>query len=93
MNILTFDLLPDLVGKQIRWQADIYKGNLGYYDYGLTGGVTSIKEIDISKRSPILKEEKIDKDSDDLIYAFRDRSTKDVLSFSDSDRFIYYELI
>lgn len=93
MNILSFDNLPELVGKKIRWQANIYKGNIGYYDYGLTGGITIIKEIDISKRSPILKEEKIDEKSDDIIYAFRDRSDNDVLSFSDSDRFISFEII
>ena len=102
---LTLAILPTLVGKVIEWNAEAYKHNKPYH------GTERIIEIDLSKRKPIIKTEKIDSTSDDLIFAFVDdhglarlakgegysiengNGSNNCLSFSDSFREIFYEII
>lgn len=69
---LTLSNLASIVGKTIIWEAEAYRANQGYHGYGCYGGKEKITEIDLTKRSPIVKSEKIDPKSDGLTYAFVD---------------------
>ena len=100
---LTLANLSELVGKTIEWRAEAYKGNSGYC------GIETILEIDLTKRNPIINTEFVDETSDNLHYAFVDDhtlegtedayffkkadGTNNCLSFSDSDREVFFRIV
>lgn len=88
-----------LIGRIIKWEADIYQGNLGHFGYGKAGGVVTITKVDPTNRWPILEAEI--HEGDNIRYAFNEwvspgeeatqKSLGEFLCFSDSDRYISYE--
>lgn len=89
-QILTSEILPTLVDKTISWSAPIYKSNLGHLGYGTAGGVVKITAVDIDDRRPI-KADIIE--GDNICYAFQDEFNPGYISYSDSDRFVGFEVI
>jgi hypothetical protein len=83
-QILTAEILPTLVGKTISWSAPAAKENHPY------GGVSKIIAVDMSQRRPIT-EEVIE--GDELSYAFQDEFNPGYLAYSDSDRFVGFQVI
>ena len=106
---LTLSNLESLVGKTIVWEAEAYKANQGFHGYGCYGGIEKITKVDLTARRPIVETEKVDTKSDNLTFAFVDDhtltghsegykfhradGTNNVLSFSDADREVFYEVI
>jgi hypothetical protein len=85
--LLTKENLPELVGKRIKWEAPIYKHNLGHYGYGLDGGICKILEVDLHNRRPITA---LIEEGANIDYAFIEL-VGSYISFSDYDRIISFE--
>jgi hypothetical protein len=83
-QLLTSEILPSLVGKTISWGAAAGKGNESYK------GVAKITAVDMSERRPITAETI---EGDDIWYAFQDEFNPGHISYSDSDRFVGFEVI
>jgi hypothetical protein len=82
--------LENLVGRKIKWHADMYKHNIGYYGRGKDGGICIIKSLDFKNRKPILDAEIIE--GADIRFAFFDGFEPSFIAYSDSDRLITFEL-
>ena len=103
MNALTTKLkvsdLVSLVGKTIKWDAFTNPINHGYFGKGHDGGICIIRKINDNPESPtlynsvrpILEVEIIE--GADITTAHIDFFKKDVLSFTDNDRHICYEVL
>ena len=89
-NLVDKSILPNLIGKTIKWECPIYKANLGHYGYGLDGGTFILKAIDLSAKKPIVEVEIIE--GADPKFIFVEKYENDnILCYSDSDRFVYFE--
>lgn len=90
-QILTAEILPSLVGKTINWAAPIYKGNLGYYGYGIDGGIATITEVNMAQRWPI-KARIIE--GSDINFGYIEKPwTEDYVAYSDADRPVSFEVV
>lgn len=106
---LTLANLASIVGKTIKWEAEANKHNKGYHGYGIYGGITRITAIDHNNYRPIIAADKVDHDSEDIIWAFVDdhslvsveggfvykkaTENNNCLSYSDSDREIFFDIL
>jgi hypothetical protein len=84
LQFLTSENLPSLVGKTITWAAPAYRNNEPY------GGVCKITAVDMNERRPI-KAETIE--GDEIWFAFQDEFNPGHISYSDSDRFVSFEVV
>lgn len=80
MELLHSSVISTLEGQLINWKAPIYKSNQGFYGYGLTGGYATVVD---GKLTTI---------AGDAI-EFASVSYDGIMSFSDSDRFIEFEVV
>lgn len=83
-QLLTAEILPSLLGKTINWSAPAYKGNEPYE------GVAKITAVDMEQRRPITAETI---EGDEIWFAFQDEFNPGHISYSDSDRFVGFEVI
>lgn len=83
-QVLTADILSTLVGKTISWVAPGHSSNGNYQ------GIAKIESVELAKRNPI--QAKII-EGDELNYAFNDDFHPGYISFSDSDRFVMFEIL
>ncbi|MFN3802468.1 hypothetical protein [Belliella pelovolcani] len=83
-QILTSEILPTLIGKTISWSAPAARENNPY------AGICKITAVDMNERRPI-KAETIE--GDEIWYSFQDEFNPGYISYSDSDRFVGFEVI
>lgn len=85
---MLLDVLPDLIGKKIRWYAPAYRMNKDYT------GVAIITSVDVNNRKPITS---ATLEGDELFYAFIDDMDsvdgRQVISYSDSYRNVTFEFL
>lgn len=75
--------IKDLVGKTIKWDAPGYRANGNY------GGAAKIIGYNEERRPFVC----LTISGDDLKYAFVDEYNDGLIAYSDSDRFVTYEII